>query len=326
MHIRHIFIISCLLMSFMGVARAQDPETLWNELQGMNEVNDESDSTMMLVKAIDTIPTPDKYVKIVLFDDHTWDYMELARPDIDTAGLFDGWDIESIHSFRELKVSDLPEEVELKLAGIGHPSAPPYVGKKSSSFKFRRGRPHNGIDIPLRVGDTIRSSFEGVVRYVGGGKATGGYGNLVVIRHPNGLETYYGHLSKRLVVENDVVEAGDPIGLGGNTGRSTGPHLHYETRYMGKPFDPERIIDFETGRLRDTMVVLKRHYFNVHSHYGMTDEESIKAAQAQYYKVRSGDTLSGIARKYGTTVNALCKLNGITSKKVLRIGQSIRVR
>ena len=147
-----------------------------------------------------------------------------------------------------------------------------------------------------------------------------------MVRHPNGLETYYGHLSEHLVAENDLVAAGEPIGLGGSTGRSTGPHLHFETRYMGKPFDPERVIDFDNGTLRDTLLTIKRHYFNVGSHYGMTDKQSKNVTAAQYYTVKKGDTLGKIAQKHHTTVNALCRLNGIKSNKILRIGQRLRVR
>lgn len=317
---------SFFLLAAFGTAFAQDPDSLSTRVNDLHEFHDDTDTTMMLVRPMDTIDTQDKYVKIILFNDHTWDYIELERPDIDTTGLFENWDIESIHAFRDVKISDLPEEVDLLLVDSGHHFVAPIIGRRSSTFKYRRGRPHNGIDIPLRVGDTIRSPFDGVVRYVGGGKATGGYGNLIVVRHPNGLETYYGHLSERLVVENDMVAAGEPIGLGGSTGRSTGPHLHFETRYMGKPFDPERVIDFDNGTLRDTLLTLKRHYFNVGSHYGMTDKQSKAVTDAVYYRVKKGDTLGAIAKKHGTTVNAICKLNGISSKKVLQIGQRLRVR
>ncbi|MCR5710061.1 MAG: peptidoglycan DD-metalloendopeptidase family protein [Bacteroidales bacterium] len=321
-------ILSLLLFAIgaCGAAFAQDPDSLNYFNPGLNEEHDDSDTTMMLVRPMDTLDTQDKYVKIVLFDDHTWDYIELERPDIDTTGLFDDWDIESIHAYRDIKISELPEEIELLLVDSSHHFAAPIIGRRSSTFKYRRGRPHNGIDIPLRVGDTIRSPFDGVVRYVGGGKATGGYGNLIVVRHPNGLETYYGHLSERLVKENDIVAAGEPIGLGGSTGRSTGPHLHFETRYMGKPFDPERVINFDNGTLRDTLLVVKRHYFNIGSHYGMTDKQSKDVTAAKYHTVKKGDTLGAIARKYGTTVNAICKLNNISSKKILRIGQKLRVK
>ena len=323
---RYLLVLSFLLTAALCPLLAQEPDSTYFGYGEMNEYHDDSDSTLMLVRPMDTLDTPDKYVKIVLFNDHTWDYIELERPDIDTSGLFEDWDIESIHAFRDTKVSDLPEEVDLLLADSVHHVVAPIIGRRSSTFKYRKNRPHNGIDIPLRVGDTIRSPFDGVVRYVGGGKATGGYGNLVVVRHPNGLETYYGHLSERLVVENDIVAAGEPIGLGGSTGRSTGPHLHFETRYMGKAFDPERVINFDNGTLRDTLLTLKRHYFNVGSHYGMTDKQSKSVGEAQYYKVKKGDTLGKIAQKHGTTVSALSKLNGISSKKVLQIGQRLRVR
>lgn len=315
-----------LLCAPLAAALAQDPDTLDYSRFDLNEIHDEADSALMLVRPLDTLDTPDRYVKIVLFNDHTWDYIELERPDIDTTGLFEGWDVESIHAYRDVKVSDLPETVELLLVDSGHRFVAPIVGRRSSTFKYRKGRPHNGVDVPLRVGDTIRAPFDGVVRYAGGGKATGGYGNLLVVRHPNGLETYYGHLSERLVAENDVVAAGDPIGLGGSTGRSTGPHLHFETRYMGKPFDPERVVNFDDGTLRDTLLTLKRHYFNVGSHYGMTDKQSKAVTDAVYYRVKKGDTLGKIAQKHHTTVSAICRLNGISSKKVLQIGQRLRVR
>lgn len=319
-----LFLLPMLLCA--GRAGAQEPDSLQLQLREMNEINDEADSAMMLVRPLDTIPTQDKYMKIVLYNDHTWDYIEMDRPEIDTTGLFESWDIESIHAYRDVKLTDLPESVDLLLADSTHHFVAPFIGRRSSTFKYRKGRPHNGVDIPLRVGDTIRSPFDGVVRYVGGGKKTGGYGNLVVIRHPNGLETYYGHLSERLVSEDEMVMAGEAIGLGGSTGRSTGPHLHFETRYMGKPFDPERVVNFDDGSLRDTLLTLKRHYFNIGSHYGMTDQQSKAVTDAVYYKVKKGDTLGGIAKKYGTTVNAICRLNGISSKKILQIGQRLRVR
>ncbi|MEG2070879.1 MAG: peptidoglycan DD-metalloendopeptidase family protein, partial [Bacteroidales bacterium] len=154
----------------------------------------------------------------------------------------------------------------------------------------------------------------------------GGYGNLVIIRHNNGLETYYGHLSKIVVEENEVLKAGEVLGYGGNTGRSTGPHLHFETRYMGKAFDPERLICFETGTLRDSIFTLKKHYFNIYSHYGQTDKESMAASGRVTHTIRSGDTLGRLAVKYKTTIVNICKLNGISQNTVLRIGRRIIVR
>ena len=195
-----------------------------------------------------------------------------------------------------------------------------------SGYKVRRGSAHKGTDIPLSVGDSIFATFDGVVRYVGTTRQTGGYGNLVVIRHSNGLETYYGHLSKTLCEPNEAVKAGDVIGLGGSTGRSTGPHLHFEARYKGQAFDPERLIDFQTGELRDSLFTLKKHYFSIYSHYGQTESESKAASDRIVHTIKSGDTLSALARRYGTTVSAICKLNNISANKTLRVGERIIVR
>ena len=278
------------------------------------------------VIAVDTLDTGDKYLKVVLFENHTWEYIELGRPVIDTAGFYEGWTNETLHAFKGHNVNNLPEEIELKLVDSLNPFSAPIVGNVRSGFKFRRTREHKGIDVPLHTGDTVRAAFNGIVRYIGGVRQTGGYGNLVIIRHPNGLETYYGHLSKILVGENESVKAGEIIGLGGSTGRSTGPHLHFETRYMGHAFDPQRVVNFEEGTVRDSVIVLKRHYFSIYSHYGQTDEESKAASDRIVYSVRKGDTLGSIAKKYGTTVAKICKLNNIKSTKTLRIGEKLIVR
>ena len=123
----------------------------------------------------------------------------------------------------------------------------PCPGHKTSDYGYRARfrRNHYGVDLKLQVGDTVRAAFSGKIRLT---KYEGrGYGYYVVMRHPNGMETVYGHLSRFLVKPNQVVKAGDPIALGGNTGRSTGAHLHFETRYMGIPINPNAIIDFENG-------------------------------------------------------------------------------
>jgi len=276
--------------------------------------------------AIDTLDTQDKFTKIILFDDHTWDYVDIGRPVIDTTGMFEDWNNDKLHAFKELDPKDLPAEIDICLVDSLNPFCAPITGKVRSEYKFRRTREHKGIDVPLKTGDTVKAAFNGIVRYTGMTKSTGGYGNLVIIRHANGLETYYGHLSKILVNPNEVVKAGEVIGLGGSSGRSTGPHLHFETRYKGQPFDPARVVDFETGTVRDTFLVLKSHYFSIYSHYGQSDEESEAAAGRIVHTIRSGDTLGGLAKKYGTTVSKICSLNGISSKKTLRIGERIIVR
>jgi len=285
------------------------------------------DGPAALKAPVDTLETQDKYTRVILFADRTWTYLDLGHPRIDTASLYDAfWSNTELHAYKTYPADSIPEEVDLLLAdSMNHYNAPLY-GKIYSGYKFRRTAQHQGVDIPLTVGDTIRAAFDGVVRYTGVTKQTGGYGNLVIIRHSNGLETYYGHLSKILASPNDPVKAGDVIGLGGSTGRSTGPHLHFETRYKGQSFDPARLIDFETGALRDSLLTLKKHYFSIYSHYGQTDEESKAASDRIVHTIRSGDTLGGLARRYGTTVSAICKLNGISSSKILRVGERIIVR
>ena len=236
------------------------------------------------------------------------------------------WDTDRIHAYRYLNLSTLPDEVALNLVDSTHHFCAPIVGRVRSRYMFRRRRPHKGTDIPLSVGDPVRAAFDGKVRVVKKTRQTGGYGNLVVIRHTNGLETYYGHLSRHAVQVNDVVHAGDTIGFGGNTGRSTGPHLHFEVRYMGQAFDPERLIDFPTGTLRTEEFTVKKHYFSIYSHYGQTDEESLAASKRMIHTIRRGDTLGALASKYHTTVTNICRLNNISSRKMLRIGERIIVR
>jgi murein DD-endopeptidase MepM/ murein hydrolase activator NlpD len=140
-----------------------------------------------------------------------------------------------------------------------------------------------------------------------------------VLRHPNGLETVYGHLSKFLVSENEIVTAGTPIGLGGNTGRSTGSHLHFETRFLGQAINPGNIIDFETGTPHaNYYTVYKNHFDKTGNIYTSTSERIV------YHRIKKGETLSHIALLYHTTVAELCRLNGLTRTSKLRIGQTLR--
>lgn len=282
--------------------------------------------TVSSTSPMDTLNTKDKYIKIILYSDHTWAYFDTGRPKIDTAGFFVGWDTGTIHSFKELTPKDLPEEVDIRLVDAEHPFCAPITGKVYSGYKPRRSREHNGLDVPLTTGDTIKSCFDGIVRYTGATYQTGGYGNLVIVRHANGLETYYGHLSRVLVSPNEMVKAGEVVGLGGSTGRSTGPHLHFEVRYKGQSFDPERIVDFETGNVRDSVLALKRHYYSIYSHYGQSDDESKAASGRIVHIIQKGDTLGALAAKYGTSVSKICNLNGISSTKILSIGERIIVR
>lgn len=296
----------------------------------------EADDSEAAASPIDTLSTADKFKKVILYDDYTWEYLELERPDIDEDALMENWDNVAIHAYKDVEIASLPNEVELVLVDSTHSFCMPVHGSLSSHYGWRGKRPHRGIDIPLKIGDSVRSAFDGIVRVAEGSSRTGGYGNLIVVRHPNGLETYYGHLSQILVKENEVVSAGEVIGLGGSTGRSTGPHLHFETRYMGKAFDPERVVDVPGDSLRCDTLVIYKSYFDVNSRYtskttvaannGQTQTTSAATSSKVYYTVKKGDTLGKIAKKYHTTVSKLCKLNHISERTILQIGRKLRVK
>lgn len=282
--------------------------------------------TLKSGEVLDTLDTDDRYTKLVLYSDHTWQFLDLGHPKFDDDDFEENWDNEAIHAYKGLSLDEVPDEITITLVDSLHNFVCPVVGNVRSKFAFRRRRPHKGTDIPLKVGDPVCAAFDGKVRVVKKTRQSGGYGNLVVIRHSSGLETYYGHLSSHAVKENDLVKAGDVIGYGGSTGRSTGPHLHFETRFMGQAFDPERLIDFATGQLRSDMFTIKKHYYSIYSHYGQTEKESADASKRKIHVIRSGDTLGGLAAKYGTTVSAICRLNGFKQTKLLRIGERIIVR
>jgi murein DD-endopeptidase MepM/ murein hydrolase activator NlpD len=188
----------------------------------------------------------------------------------------------------------------------------PFCSCVTSDFGERRWVWHYGVDIKLKKGDSVVAAFDGVVRIIQYDRR--GYGHVVVIRHSGGLETIYGHLSKKLVTPNQQVRAGEVIGLGGNTGRSTGSHLHFEVRYRGEPFDPNYMVDFESCRLRKDTLVLAAANF----------EYLIEQRKAKWHTVRSGNTLGHIAGRYHTSIYKLCELNHISRRTTLRIGRKIR--
>jgi hypothetical protein len=190
----------------------------------------------------------------------------------------------------------------------------PTLGRITSHFGARHSMWHYGTDIKVRVGDTIRCAFDGIVRVIQLDKH--GYGKVVVIRHPDGLETLYGHLSKTLVECNQRIVAGEVLGLGGNTGRSTGSHLHFEMRFRGEPFNPEDHIDFETGCLKSNTLMLSQSDF---TYLG-------EARATVYHVVRRGQTLGRIARIHGTSIRKLCALNGLRPRTVLAVGRRIIIR
>ena len=207
----------------------------------------------------------------------------------------------------------IPDKYVIDLTGFCMPTDHTRINDVFG-YRPRRRRAHYGLDIKVYVGDTIRSAFDGRVRVV---KSQGrkGYGKYIVIRHDNGLETIYGHLSKQLVKEDQLVKAGEPIGLGGNTGRSTGSHLHFETRFLGIAIDPALMFNFEKQDIVADTYTFEKSKKTKNGTSGRGD---------MFYKVKKGDTLSRIAARQGTTVSQLCRLNHITRKTVLRPGQILR--
>lgn len=240
---------------------------------------------------------------------------------IKVAGYYAIWDTRNINPYnmdgRQLKEA---KEIKLVDASNNRLASMPLVSTPiTSDFGFRGYRWHYGTDLDLNTGDSVRTVFDGVVRIV---KYDGsGYGNYVVVRHYNGLETLYGHLSKQLVKTGQYVKAGDLIGWGGSTGRSTGPHLHFEVRYMGNPFDPERIYDFPDYVLMSEQFKISSTLFNYYNQVKRT-----KARRSVYHTVRSGEVLGTIARRYGTSAAAIARLNGISTKTTIRAGRKLRVK
>ena len=196
----------------------------------------------------------------------------------------------------------------------------------SSRFGPRRNRYHYGIDLSLRTGEPIKAMFDGRVRVA---KRAGAYGNLVVVEHDNQLETYYAHLSRINVSPGDEIKAGEVLGLGGSTGRSTGPHLHLEIRYQGAAINPEDVINFTNFALLDDNLSLTKDNFRHHSvkqrNTNLAKNKTSTKGGSKYTKVRKGETLSTIAKRNGTTVKKLAKLNNIKGSKI-KAGQKIRVR
>ena len=284
---------------------------------------------------VDTIPSSSEGLSIVLYNENTWRFVRNRKIDVlDETVFTSDWDTTKIQVYKtELK--DLPISMVIDLVDSLKSYHYPHKGRVTSKYGPRRRRIHQGTDIDLETGEPIYATFDGRVRittYV-----RYGYGNLVVIRHDNGLETYYAHLSEINVKPNQWVTAGQVIGKGGNTGRSTGSHLHYEIRYKGQTFDPERLIDFSTGTLRRETFLLKRTYFSPYSRFTQDFDEEVQSAEEdkkiaaeaaakKYHIVKRGDTLGRIAINNRTTVTKLCQLNGIRKTTVLQIGQRIRVR
>lgn len=300
-------------------------------------------STATAQEVVDTIKT--SHGDIVMFSDRTWEYLE----DLNFDGVMNHhlnelimadsnlnfvqtWDHDVCYtSDMANDLSKLRDTLWVCVAqDMDKEFRVPVDGIVTSRYGMRHGRYHNGIDLDLETGDTVRAAWPGKIRYAKYNE--GGFGNLVIIRHENGLETFYAHLDKHLVVPNQVVEAGQPIGLGGNTGRSYGSHLHFEVRFYDAPMNPEEVIDFEKRRCKDENLFVHSGLFRPGAkpsdadNYVASNVASTTAVARKYYKIRSGDTLSAIAARNRTSVSKLCQLNGIRPTTVLQVGRSIRIR
>ncbi len=233
------------------------------------------------------------------------------------ASYFAVWDSENINPYDD-DITDWQDSVAIRLYDPEKKQlwSPPLTSLTvTSRFGVRWRRWHHGIDLDLNVGEPIMATFDGIVR-ISKYDRRGGYGNVVVLRHYNGLETVYAHMSKLGVAVGKPVKAGEEIGKGGSTGRSTGPHLHYEVRYKGHTFDPETIYDFDSARIKTDLFQLRPDHF----------EHLTQRRQIIYHTVQENDNLNKISLMYRISVRHLCALNRISSRTILRIGRKLRVR
>jgi hypothetical protein len=251
-----------------------------------------------------------------------------------TAGpaYFSSWDSESLKiygtdlcSFSDSVVIELFCEEDLKGWSI-----PNNTDRVTSKYGFRWRRWHHGVDLDLVTGDPIYAPFDGIVRVTDYDR---GFGRYIVLRHENGLETVYGHLSKIKVKPGQIIKAGQTIGLGGNSGRSTGSHLHFEIRYNGHALDPKVVFDFNTLEIKDRQLVVKPSLYSRMMAFGIGCDHNKRIRRpnpaalygSRFHRVRSGESLWTISRKYGVSISQICKLSGISRRTVLRPGRKIRV-
>ena len=255
-----------------------------------DETDDDDERSEGIPIPVDTLDTHDMFRKVVLFDNGTWLYYNIDMPFIPYALESDHWITEKVHSYSDVALKDLPDTVPLLLIDSLHRYCIPHPGPITSQYKFRWKRAHKGIDIGLHTGDAIYSAFDGIVRAALPINLTGGYGNVLVIRHPNGLETYYGHLSHFIVKSGDIVKA---------------LYKHYFS------------INSHYGMTDQQSLAASKK---------AQQSSSKGSGSSQYYKVKKGDTLDKIARRNGTTVKRLCQLNGLKQTSTLKIGQRLRVK
>lgn len=317
-----IYILSITCIAFLNVSATT--------ILGDDDKNKPDDGKKVKVKRDDT-------TKFVINEENlseTPDTTQILFPSHD---LYSTWDTSMAHPYNFNESFKVDSVVLTLVKECDGAFSMPIKGLITSDFGWRRYRPHYGTDIDLDIGDQVVTAFDGMVRLA---KYCQGYGNCVIIRHNNGLETVYGHLSKLMVEPGQTLTAGSILGLGGNTGRSTGPHLHFEMRYLGQALDTEDFIDYEKGELKSNEFTLRKTDVDtkydlraLHSRhkrdvgYARKNGKGVanKYAKGRNYKIKTGDNLAKIAKRNHTTVKALCKKNGLRPSSKLKAGQRIKV-
>jgi murein DD-endopeptidase MepM/ murein hydrolase activator NlpD len=345
-----LIVLAATTNSFGLFARGNASDIDTTNIVPSSTVSPEIKDISLITNLSDILPFQDRY--------QVWDTINPFPYHVDLRNMPDTVNI-VLNDDEDCKFS-APSEGWV-ISGFGYRTAPRfrYVVSgarrkgKNGRYSVRRVRSHflgfgshihAGVDIVIHTGDSIYAAWDGVVRI--SNYNVGGYGNCVIIRHYNGLETLYGHLSARNVRPGQFIKAGELIGLGGSTGHSTGPHLHFETRFLGQAIDPNKIIDFgqsndeEGFKLKSETIALCKYTFGAPlpynnfyrmNRYGNQYAKSnvrnkVYAYSGNVHKVSKGDNISKIAKRYGTSVNKLCQLNGISRDGVLALGQKIKVK
>ncbi|CAN5564309.1 M23 family metallopeptidase [soil metagenome] len=283
-------------------------------IQNMNR--DQLSSLVDFLFEMDTIPKDlmteiNNAIAFFSAEDAKMEQKTAVGPSVPASDLYSSWEINNLFPEKDMLHLKGDTSVTLQLNGGERGEYfHPFDGPVTSGFGWRDSTQHNGIDIDLNKGDKVAAAFDGMVRIA---KGCGGFGNVVIIRHYNGLETVYGHLSKIKVKPGQVVIAGQIIGLGGSTGHSTGSHLHFEVRFKGAPINPKYLISFTDQKLLCNEITIKKTKWGLAAY--PTGEK--------IYTVEKGDTVFEIAKRYATTTTSLKEINGLTGRVRLKPGQVI---
>lgn len=189
----------------------------------------------------------------------------------------------------------------------------------SSKFGFRSRfqRMHYGVDFATPVGTRVLSSDDGMVRYVGW--QSSGYGLYIIVRHGNGAETIYAHLSKVFVKRGDSVRCGEVIALSGNTGASTGPHLHYEIRFLGIPINPEILVNFSEQKLLHNVLVFTKDFYRSYNDKSVVHGEKLVTVRSPI-----DGTVADVAQALDVPLELICQLNGLPPDMPVKKGRIFR--